>query len=73
MEIQVQTLKDLKARVFAKDRVRHGYEVFLTIFVLLVTIEWAFQVQIRFLKAKQGVSDRLYNNVSFTTQYMLDE
>lgn len=73
IEDQKQVLKDLKARVFAKDRIRHWYEVFLTIFVLLATIEWVFQVQIRFLKAKQGVSDRLFTNISYATQHMLDE
>ncbi len=73
MDIQTQILKDLKVRVFAKDRIRHWYEAFLAIFVLLATIEWVFQVQIRFLKAKQGVNERLFTNISFATQHMLDE
>ena len=73
MDIQTQILKDLKARVFAKDRIRHWYEVFLAIFILLAIIEWVFQVQIRFLKAKEGVSNRLFTNISFATQHMLDE
>ena len=73
MDIQTQILKDLKVRVFAKDRMRHWYEAFLAIFILLATIEWVFQVQIRFLKAKQGVNERLFTNISFATQHMLDE
>ena len=73
MDIQPQILKDLKTRVFAKDRIRHWYEAFLAIFILLATIEWVFQVQIRFPKAKQGVCDYLFTNISFATQHMLDE
>ena len=73
LDIQKQILKDLKARVFAKDRIRNWYEVYLAFFILLATIEWVFQVQMRFLKAKQGVSNQLFTNVSFATQHMLDE
>ena len=73
LDIQKKILKDLKTRIFAKDRIHHWYEVFLAIFVLLATIEWVFQVQMRFLKAKQGVSSHLFTNVSFATQHMLDE
>ena len=73
LEIQMQTLKELKGRVFAKARARHWYEVFLTIFILLATIEWIYQVQVRFLKAKQGVSTRNFTNISYVTQHMFDE
>ena len=73
IDIQTQILKDLKAHIFAKDRICQWYQVFLAIFILLATIEWVFQVQIRFLKAKQGVSHHLFTNVSYATQHMLDK
>lgn len=73
MDIQTLILKDLKARIFSKDRFHPWYEVFLAIFVLLAVVEWVYQVQIRFLKAKQGVSNRLFTDLSFATQHMLEE
>ena len=78
MDIQTQILKDLKRRVFAKVCIGHWYEVFVAILVLLASIEWVFQVQIRILKAKEGVNkegvnDRLVINISFATQHILDE
>jgi len=73
LEVQTQILKELKARVFSKQRHTYWYEVFLTTFVLLATIEWVYQIQIRFLKAKQGVSTRNFTNISYVTQSMLDE
>lgn len=73
MDKQKQALKVLKRKIFSKDRFRDWYEVFLAIFVLLATIEWVYQVQMRFVNAKQGVSERNRNNLSYVTQCMLDE
>ena len=73
MDIQAQVLKELKTRIFSKDRFRHWYEAFLTIFILLATLEWVYQIQMLFVKAKQGVSARNLTNLSYVTQSMLDE
>jgi hypothetical protein len=73
LDIQKQVLKQLKACIFSKDRIRHWYEVLLVVFVLLATIEWVYQTQIRFLQTKQGVNERNFTNISYVTQYMLDE
>ncbi|UPK95160.1 hypothetical protein LCI18_006095 [Fusarium solani-melongenae] len=72
-DIQKELLKDLKKRVFSKDRLRTWYELFLVIFLLLSTIEWVYQVQIRFVKAKEGVSTRNQINLSYVTRYMIDQ
>ncbi|KAM6520226.1 hypothetical protein FALCPG4_013779 [Fusarium falciforme] len=66
-DIQKELLKELKKRVFSKDRLRTWYELFLVIFILLSTIEWVYQVQIRFVKAKEGVSTRNQNNLSYAS------
>ena len=72
-EVQAQILKELKTRVYHKDRIRHWYELYLVIFTLLATIEWVYQVQMRFVKAKEGVNERNLTNLSYVTQYMIDE
>jgi hypothetical protein len=73
IDIQTQVLKELKTYIFSKARLRHWYEVFLATFVLLATLEWVYQCQIRFVTAKQGVSPRNLANISYVTQYALDE
>ena len=73
IEIQTQMLKELRGRIFANDHLYHWYEVFSTVLVPLATIEWAYEVQIRFLKAKQGVSTRNFTNLSSVTHDMFDE
>ncbi|KAL2680346.1 hypothetical protein Neosp_007943 [[Neocosmospora] mangrovei] len=72
-DIQKDLLKDLKKHVFAKDRLEKWYELFLVIFILLSTIEWVYQVQLRFVKAKEGVSERNQIKLSHVTQYMIEE
>ncbi|KAI1127106.1 hypothetical protein F5Y10DRAFT_243431 [Nemania abortiva] len=72
-EVQAKLLKELKSRIFHKDRQRHWYEVYLTVFVLLATIEFVYRVQMRFVRAKAGVSTRNLANITFVTQSMLDE
>lgn len=57
----------------SNDRLASWYEVYLTMFLLLASVELVYQVQIRFLTAKQGVSERNLTNVSFVTQNMLEE
>ncbi len=73
VKVKTLVLKDLRSRVFSKQRHKCWYEVFLTTFILLATIEWVYQIQIRFLKAKQGASTRKFTNISYVTQYMLDD
>ncbi|KAJ4292765.1 hypothetical protein N0V90_009428 [Kalmusia sp. IMI 367209] len=73
VDIQADILKELKKRIYAQDRLKHWYEIFLTIFILLASIEWVYQIQMRFVKAKTGVSDRNHTNISYVTQYMLEE
>lgn len=73
-DIQGQLLKELKARIFTtRSRQTGWYEIFLTMSVLLASIEWVYQVQMRFERAKEGVSQRLSANIKYITRSMLDE
>lgn len=47
-------LKDLKALVFASNAVQSWYRVYLTIYILLSTIEFAYQWQLRYVKLAEG-------------------
>ncbi|KAI0533769.1 hypothetical protein GGR58DRAFT_506010 [Xylaria digitata] len=73
LDTQTPLLKELKSRIFHKDRQRHWYEVYLTIFILLASIEFVYRAQMRFVRAKAGISDRNLTNIAFVTQAMLDE
>ncbi|KFA45340.1 Sat20 [Stachybotrys chartarum IBT 40293] len=73
LDKQKNALKRLQERALSKNRHKVWYECYLTIFILLATIELVYQVQLRFVKAKQGVSDRNATNLSYVTQYMIEE
>ncbi len=73
LETQTLLLKELKNRIFHRDRQRHWYEVYLTVFILLATIEFVYRVQMWFVRAKAGVSARNLTNIAFVTQTMLEE
>ena len=44
---QVAIIKELKKRIYRKDSVSEWYEIFLTMFVLLLIAEFVYQVQQR--------------------------
>ncbi|KAI0420828.1 hypothetical protein F5X98DRAFT_391563 [Xylaria grammica] len=73
LDTQASLLKELKGRIFHKERQLHWYEVYLTVFILLASIEFVYGAQMRFVRAKAGISDRNLTNIAFVTQAMLDE
>ncbi|KAI0399864.1 hypothetical protein F4802DRAFT_533130 [Xylaria palmicola] len=73
LNTQTLLLKELKNRIFNKNRQRYWYEVYLAVFILLATIEFVYRAQMRFVRAKAGMSDRSLTNIAYVTQAMLDE
>lgn len=61
---QSAILKELKAKIYRPDHVRHWYEIFLTIFVLLFVVEFTVQVQQRY-----GSSVHLIPRSSFCLRF----
>lgn len=58
-------LKRLKGLIFGKDVIKAWYEVYLLIYLLLSTIEYACQWQLRYsAKRKDTVSDCQHNSSS---------
>ena len=52
MRAQLKVLvRRLKQKIFGKDSIRAWYEVFLTLFVLLGTLEQCYQSQMNYLHA----------------------
>ncbi len=47
-------LKDLKSLMFGNDAVQSRYRVFLTVYILLSTIDFAYQWQLRYVKLADG-------------------
>ncbi len=48
-------LKDLKSLMFGNDAVQSRYRVFLTVYILLSTIEFAYQWQFQYVKMADGM------------------
>lgn len=53
-------LKDLDSLVFGSDAVQSWYQVFLTVYILLSTIEFAYQWQLRYVRLAEGTVRYLF-------------
>lgn len=71
--LQLAVIKDLKRMIFAQNRRVHWRTIFLTTFILFSSIELVYRKQRDFLRAKRGISQPYRNNVSFVTQYMMNQ
>ncbi|MCJ1411862.1 hypothetical protein MMC19_005954 [Ptychographa xylographoides] len=64
-------IKRLKYLIFGGAAIKHWFEIYLSIFLLLDTLEWAYQWQLRYVGWAAGTS--LHHYIDYVTNYMLDE
>ncbi|MCJ1404499.1 hypothetical protein MMC11_007725 [Xylographa trunciseda] len=64
-------IKRLKSLIFGSGAIKHWFEIYLSIFLLLDTLEWAYQWQLKYVGWAAGTS--LHHYIDYVTDYMLDE
>ncbi|MCJ1282521.1 hypothetical protein MMC26_001844 [Xylographa opegraphella] len=64
-------IKRLKSLIFGSGAIKHWFEIYLSIFLLLDTLEWAYQWQLKYVGWAAGTS--LHHYIDYVTNYMLDE
>jgi hypothetical protein len=66
-----KVIRRLKSLIFGSKAIKAWFEIYLCIFLLLDTLEFAYQWQLKYVGWARGTS--LYNYVDYVTNYVLDE